>query len=118
MKRKITLIIISYLFAYLLGLITMPIFRTTREKTLQDSIIYDIVVDVEYINLRKDIDLSENPIKKVYKGEKFSVVEYYEGNSFNWYKVIYEDSNTGWLASGKDESWVIVKEKESIDKNE
>lgn len=113
MKKKIVLIIVSYLVVYLLGVITIPVFRDKKEKTLQDSVIYTIVIDTEYINLREDIDLSTDPIKKVYKGEKYKVVEYYEGNSFNWYRVIYEDYKTGWVASGKEESWVKIEYNES-----
>ena len=66
-------------------------------------------VDNEFINLREDIDLTKDPIRKVYKGEKYQVVEYYEGNSYNWYRVIYDENKTGWLASGKSKSWVIVE---------
>ena len=109
MKKKIVLVIVTYIIVYLLGVITIPVLRDKREKTLQDNVIYNVVVDAEYINLREDIDLTTKPIKKVYKGEKFQVVEYYEGNSFNWYKVIYDEYKTGWLASGKEESWVIVE---------
>lgn len=109
MKKRIVLIIATYIVAYLLGVITIPTLRDKREKTLQDSVIYTITVDTEYINLREEIDLYKDPIKKVYKGEKYQVVEYYEGNSYNWYRVIYDEYKTGWLASGKKESWVIVE---------
>ena len=109
MKKKIVWIIVSYLVVYLLGVITIPTLRDKKEKTLQDSVIYTITVDAEYINLREEIDLTEDPIKKVYKGETFRVVEYYEGNSYNWYKVIYEENKTGWLASGKTQSWVKIE---------
>ena len=109
MKKRIVLVIATYIIVYLLGVITIPVLRDHKEKTLQDSVIYTITVDTEYINLREKIDLSNDPIKKVYKGEKFEVIEYYEGNSFNWYRVIYDDYKTGWLASGKEESWVIVE---------
>ena len=109
MKKKIVLIIVSYLIVYLLGVITIPVLRDKREKTLQDSVIYTITVDVEYINLREEIDLYKDPIRKVYKGERFQVIEYYEGNSYNWYRVIYDDYKTGWLASGKVENWVIIE---------
>ena len=108
MKKKF-LLIIAFLITYLLGVITIPVLRDKREKTLQDSVIYNVIVDVEYINLREEIDLYKEPIKKVYKGEKYQVVEYYEGNSYNWYRVIYDDYKTGWLASAKTQEWLKIE---------
>lgn len=107
--KKILLIILSYIVVFGSGMLALKLMQDNREKTLQDSVIYNIVIDAEYINLRKEINLYDEPIKKVYKGEKFKVVEYYEGNSYNWYKVIYEKNKTGWLASGKTQSWVIIE---------
>ena len=74
-----------------------------------ERVLYTIRVDNEFINLREDIDLTREPIRKVYKDEKYQVVEYYEGNAYNWYRVIYDEDKTGWLASGKTKSWVIVE---------
>ena len=51
-------------------------------------------------------------IKEVYKDEVFDVVKYFEGNSYNWYNIIYEEGKTGWIASGKENSWVKVENKE------
>lgn len=112
MKRKIILIIVSYIVAFMLGILFMPLRNSLKSKTLKERVIYTITIDKQYINLRKDIDLSNDPIMKVYKGEKYQVVEYYEGNSYNWYKIIYEDYKTGWIASDKTEPWVILENKE------
>lgn len=102
-------IIIGLIIGYILGIITMPIYNTFHKKVLSERVIYTITIDNEFINLREDIDLTRDPIRKVYKGEKYQVVEYYEGNSYNWYRVIYDENKTGWLASGKSKSWVIVE---------
>ena len=105
MKKKI---LITIALAYVLGVITTPLASLIHKHNLQERVIYTITIDTEYINLRPEIDLNSDIIMKVYKGEQYKVVEYYEGNSYNWYRVIYEDSKTGWLASGKEEPWVII----------
>ena len=102
-------IIISFVIGLIVGLIAIPIYKTIRKETLKERVLYTIRVDNEFINLREDIDLTREPIRKVYKDEKYQVVEYYEGNAYNWYRVIYDEDKTGWLASGKTKSWVIVE---------
>ena len=104
MKKIVLLVIITYI----LGIITPTIYKSIKKDTLENRVIYTITIDNEFINLREDIDLQKDPIMKVYKGEKYQVVEYYEGNAYNWYKVIYDGYKTGWIASGKSKSWVIV----------
>lgn len=104
MKKIIILLIV----AYVLGLITIPIINICKTKELKERIIYEITIDIEYINLRSDINLNDEPIMKVYKGETYQVVEYYEGNAYNWYRIIYEENKTGWLASGKTKPWVTI----------
>lgn len=109
MKKRVIVTMILCLVAFITGFITNDIIINQKNKALKNSILYDVVVDVEYINLRSEIDLTNKPIKKVYKGEKLQVVEYYEGNAYNWYKVIYDENKTGWIASGKDTSWVVIE---------
>lgn len=111
MKRnnKLEKYLIIIVVAYILGLITMPILNAMKKEKLENNIIYTITIDTEFINLRPEIDLGSDIIKKVYKGEQYKVVEYREGNVYNWYKVIYEDNKTGWVASGKEEPWIIVE---------
>ena len=105
MKKKI---IILVALAYVLGVITTPLASLIHKHNLQERVIYTITIDEEYINLRKNIDLNSEPIRQVYKGEQYKVVEYREGNLFDWYRVIYDDTNTGWVASDKDDPWVII----------
>lgn len=106
MKKVILLLLIGYV----LGIATIPIFKAFQKKSLTERIIYEITIDTEYINLRDDISLDGDPIRQVYKGEKYQVVEYYEGNSYNWYRVIYDEYKTGWIASGKKEAWVTIND--------
>ena len=102
-------IIIILIIGYILGIITIPVYKLTKKETLKERVLYTIRIDNEFINLREDIDLNREPVRKVYKDERFQVVEYYEGNAYNWYRVIYDDYKTGWIASGKSKSWVIVE---------
>ena len=106
MKKKI----IRALVIYALGVLTPIIINRLLADTIENHTIYEIKVVKEKINLRPEIDLNSKIIREVYKDETFKVVKYYEGNTYNWYNVIYEDGKTGWLASGKDNAWVeIVK---------
>ena len=107
MKKTIKIIFLI-LIIYFAGFYTEKILEKQRVKNLKNNVIYEIVVNVEKINLRKNISLNNEPIRQAYKGERFKVVEYYEGNKYNWYKVIYNNSETAWLASGKENSWVII----------
>ena len=107
--KKLIMITILCSIMFILGFQTSSMITKYENKKLKNSVIYDVIVDVEFINLRKEIDLTNKPIKKVYKGEKLQVVEYYEGNAYNWYKVIYDENKTGWIASGKDTSWVKIE---------
>lgn len=108
MKDKIIVTIIV-LAIYICGVITIPVLKNIRTFTLKTRVIYSIKVDVEKINLRSEINLSKDTIvREVYKDEVFEVIKYYEGNSYNWYNVIYDNNKVGWLASGKEEAWVEV----------
>ena len=105
MKKKI---IITIMLAYVLGMLTSTIIDIVHKHNLEQRVIYTITINEEYINLRPEIDLDSNIIRKVYKGEQYRVIEYFEGNSYNWYKVLYDNDQVGYIASGKEESWVII----------
>lgn len=104
MKKKVIII----LAIYLIGVFTPITLNKLHKKVLEDSVIYEAKVIVEKINLRPEVSLNTEVIKQVYKDETFKVIKYYEGNSYNWYNVIYEDGKTGWLASAKTNPWIEV----------
>lgn len=111
MKKIIILvlsIILAMIITYNVGYKKCESDINKKNKELQNSIIYQVEVKVAKINLRKSIDLNSEIIKEVYKGQKLEAVEYFEGNKYNWYKVIYAKGKAGWIASGKTESWVEV----------
>lgn len=111
MKKKVLIILIiiaSYLLVYFIGYKKSEIDINNRAKKLKNSVIYEVEVQVAKINLRKSVDLNSDILREVYKGEKLQVVEYYEGNKYNWYKVIYDENKAGWIASGKETSWVSI----------
>lgn len=104
MKKKI----IIALVIYLLGVLTPIVINKLSIATIENRTIYEIKVLKEKINLRPEIDLKSEIIREVYKDETFKVVKYYEGSTYNWYNVIYEEGKTGWLASGKENAWVEI----------
>ena len=105
MKKKIIIILI----VYILGFVTPIIYRNAKKDILENQVIYTITVDREFINMRPEVNLSSDVIRKVYKGEQFKVIKYYEGNSYNWYNVIYDDGQTGWIADTKENDWIIIE---------
>lgn len=105
MKKKIIILLI----VYILGIITPIIYKNAKKNILESQIKYTITINREFINLRPEVDLSSDIIRQVYKGEQFKVIKYYEGNSYNWYNVIYEDGKTGWIADTKENDWIIVE---------
>ncbi len=107
MKKKIVLGIILYL----LGFATPYVTGLIKKASLENRVLYEITIEAPYINLRPDISLSSDIIMEVYKGEKFKVVEFYSGSAYDWYKIIYDGENTGWIASGKSTSWVSIDSK-------
>ncbi len=105
MKKKIIICIVIYI----LGIFTPILWKTITKKSIESRVIYDIVIDREFINLRNEVDLSKKPVRKVFKGERYQVIDYYEGNVYNWYKVIYDENKIGFIASSKETSWVIIE---------
>ena len=95
---------------YILGILTPIMFNVIHKKNLENRVIYKVRITAPVINLRKEIDLKGEIIMEVYKDEEFEVVKYHEGNAYNWYQIIYEEGKTGWVASGKTNSWVEVVE--------
>jgi len=107
MKKTIAICVL----VYLMGIFTPIAINKAHKTILEHKVIYKIRINREFINLREEIDLKSEVIRQVYKDEEFEVIKYYEGNSYNWYNVIYDDNKTGWIASGKENSWVIVENK-------
>ncbi len=107
-KKDIFKITILIVLIYLAGVFTPIAINNVKKEILKAKVIYKVRVDVEKINLRPEIDLNSDIIREVYKDEEFEVVKYYEGNAYNWYQVLYEEGKTGWLASGKENAWVVV----------
>jgi len=105
MKKKILIIIIIYV----LGVLTPIIWGNVAKNVLESKVIYTIKIKRAFINLRPEVNLSSDIIRQVYKDEEFKVIKYFEGNTYNWYQVIYEEGKTGWVADTKDNEWIIVE---------
>lgn len=110
MKQK--KIIVMLIIIYILGILTPFILGWIGKTALEGRVIYEITIEAPSINVRPDIDLSSDVIMQVYKGETFKVVEFYSGNAYDWYRIIYADGKSGWIASGKQNSWVSINGKE------
>ena len=105
MKKKIIICIAIYI----LGIMTPIILSNLKKDILHNQVIYKVRINREYINMRAEVNLNSDIIREVYKDEVFEVVKYYEGSIYNWYNIIYEDGKTAWIASSKEDSWVIIE---------
>lgn len=106
MKKKMIILLVIYI----LGILTPITINKIIEKKIDSEVIYTVTIKQKFINVRPEVDLGSEILTQVLEGETYEVIEYYEGNKYNWYKIRYDKRLTGWIASGKEESWVIVNE--------
>lgn len=111
MKNKILIRLICYILGVITTITFTMLYNNIQKNKLDNKIIYTIKINVEKINLRPEINLNSKIIKEVYKNEKYDVIQYYEGNAYNWYEVIYDNNKIGWIASSKTNSWVEIIDK-------
>lgn len=108
--KKIWFLIIGIIIGIILMLI-VNIIKTTIENRI--PILYQIQIDTEYINVRKEHDSTSKKLTEVYLGELYDVVNVYDNelNKYIWYEIKLDKNTTGWVASSRTTSWVIVLEK-------
>lgn len=96
-------VIIGVVFTLICGAI-----KTSIDNRI--PVLYQIQVDTEYINVRKEHDSTSKKLTEVYDGDIYDVVNVYDNelNKYIWYEIKLDKNTTGWVASSRVTNWVIV----------
>ena len=103
----VTLLMIFIIFVY------FTFFNGNDRKKLEEKIDFknDWYVEItnDFINVRSYSKASSKWLGEVYSGEKFPVsdVDYESSNTYYWYKIEYEVNKYGWIASDKNDAYLI-----------
>lgn len=105
MKKVIFLLIIGMA----LGIITMQLILLAQEVKVKNyNVLYEVSVNFERINVRTQPTTKADIVYEVVKSETYKVVETFDDGTYTWYKIIYSDRATGWIASYNLEPWVEI----------
>lgn len=109
MKEYIKEYSFTLIIGLAIGIIIMQIINIARINKIDNlQTIYEIKILNEYINVRTQPTIKAKKIYEVVKDEKYRVVEVFEEETFSWYKIVFSDRRTGWIASSNDKVWVEV----------
>lgn len=97
-----------------MGIIIMQAISFARiEKLERQDVLYEIRIVSDFINVRNQPTTNGKKLYEINKGETYSVIDIFEDDSmYMWYKIIFSDRRTGWLASSHQSPWVEKIEKE------
>ena len=104
MKKIIYILILGIA----IGIMLMQlIFLARINKIESQDVLFKITITTDYINVRSQPTVKANKIYKTIKGEKYDVIETFdEDDNYIWYKIIFSDRRTGWIASAIENAWV------------
>lgn len=91
-----------------IGIIIMQLISLARiHKIESQDVIFKIAITNDYINVRSQPTINADKIYEATKGEKYDVIEIFdEDDNYTWYKIIFSDRRTGWIASAIENAWV------------
>lgn len=76
-------------------------------KIIKENNSWKVEITNSYINVRTNHSPYEAKISTVYKGEKYKIIEMYlEDDTYVWYKIMLKNNTVGWIASGRNDSYV------------
>lgn len=101
-------IIYIFILGIAIGIIIMQlIFLARIAKIESQPVLFEIRIKNEYINVRSQPTLTAKKIYEVTKGEKYNVIDTFdEDENYIWYKIIFSDRRTGWIASAIENTWI------------
>ncbi len=74
----------------------------------QDSKAFKIEIDIDEINVREEPTLYSNKVGKVKKGQIYKVLDIdLTDNRYVWYKIKMQNNGYGWVATGRNNRYVI-----------
>lgn len=90
------------------GIILMQTFNLARlHKVDREIPIGKVRILNDYINVRRFPTASSNQKYQVLQNETYDLLEIYDEDfQYVWYRIVYGDRNTGWIASDIKSPWV------------
>ncbi len=97
-----------FLLGVATGIIIFQLISLARiHKLEQQDVILKVRVTTEFINVRKQANSSGDRLYEAVENDVYEVIEIYDGDyNYMWYKIIFSDRRTGWIASSKTAPWV------------
>lgn len=69
--------------------------------------LFQVKVNINCINIRENANVSSNKLGIVKKGSIFTVIDYTVSDKYIWYHIITANNIEGYIASDKDDPYVI-----------
>lgn len=91
-----------------IGIIIMQlIFLARINKIDSQEVLFKVTVTNNYINVRSQPTTNADKVYEAIKGETYKVIEIFdEDPNYTWYKIVFSDRKTGWIASSVLTPWV------------
>jgi uncharacterized protein YgiM (DUF1202 family) len=110
MKEMIKRTMYVFTIGLAIGIIIMHLIDLQRKKKIESiDTLFEVKITTSFINVRTQPTQVAKKVYEVVQNEKYEVVEVFEDGQgiYTWYKIVYQDRRMGWIASHKDEPWVI-----------
>jgi len=91
-----------------IGIIIMQMISLARISKIESyDVLFEVRIVNDYINVRSQPTTKAKKIYEVVRGEKYEVIEVFEEDiDYIWYKIVFSDRRTGWIASAVENAWV------------
>ena len=91
-----------------IGIIIMQVINIIRIAKIEFvDTLFEIRITNDYINVRSQPTTKAKKIYEVVRGEKYEVIEVFEEDiDYIWYKIVFSDRRTGWVATDRENSWL------------
>lgn len=98
-----------FIIGVAVGIIIFQIISFMRiQKIESQDVLFKVQITAAYINVRSQPTSAANKIYEVNREEQYEVISYFdEDTTYNWYKIIFSDRRIGWIASEKENPWVM-----------
>ena len=105
MKKTIFMILLGLA----LGIIIMQLIGLARIKKIEKlNVLYEVRVNTTFINVRQHPTTISKKVYEVNKNEVYEVIEEFDEDiNYKWYKILFSDRRVGWIASNRNDEWII-----------
>ena len=108
--KYLLVLIAAMIILYILGIICNSSVTLKSQSNDRNYAVSQLEITNDYINIRKEPNLSSSILGKVYEKEIFTILETVDKQGLTWYKIKTAYGITGYISSGKDDDYVRVLE--------